>query len=140
MTVEDTLLIQAAIDDVWRVTVDVERWPEWAPTVTDVRRLENAPFGLGSRVRIKQPGQPETVWTVTEFAVGERFTWDAARRGLHMRATHELTPAGDGTRNTLRVEVTGLLAPLFAPILRPLLRRALADENRGLQTRCEAAR
>ena len=139
MTIEDTISIDAPTDDVWRVTADVDRWPEWAPTVTAVRRLDRGPFGLGSRTRIKQPGQPEATWTVTDVAAGERFTWETARPGLRMRATHELVPEGGGTRNTLRLEATGVLAPLLALVLQPLVRRALADENRGLKARCEAA-
>ena len=137
MTAEHTTHIDAPPAEVWRVTLDVERWPEWTPTVTAARRLDDGPFRVGSRVRIKQPGQPEATWTVTDLVPGERFAWETARRGLRMRATHALTPDGTGTRNTLRVEADGILGTIFSPLLRPLVRLALVDENAGLKARCE---
>ena len=60
MTLDDTIHIEAPADVVWAVTEDIERWPEWTPTVTSARRLDGGPFGLGSRFRIKQPAQPES--------------------------------------------------------------------------------
>ena len=138
MTVTDTVTIDAPPAVVWAVTEDVERWPEWQPTVTSVRRLDAGPFGPGSTARIKQPAQPEATWTVTEHAPGVRFSWTTRRRGLQMTGTHVLTAAGTGTRCLLRVEASGPLAALLGPVLRRAFRRALAEENRGLKRRCEA--
>ena len=137
MTAEHTTRIAAPPAEVWQVTLDVDRWPGWAPTVTAARRLDAGPFRVGSQARIKQPGQPEATWTVTELVEGRRFTWETARWGLRMYATHEIAPDGDGTLNTLRVETDGALATLLGALLRPLIRRALTDENRGLKAHCE---
>ncbi len=46
---------------------EVERWPEWAPTVTAVRPLDDGPLAVGSRVRVEQPRIPPTVYVVTEL-------------------------------------------------------------------------
>lgn len=138
MQITDTCYIDAAPDLVWAVTEDVERWPDWTPTVTAVTRLSDGPFGLGAQARLKQPAQPEAVWTVVEYVRGERFAWAARTLGLRLLGAHELTPRGGGTLNRLRVEVDGPMAPFLGPLLRPLLRRALADENRGLKAHCEA--
>ena len=32
-----TIDIEAPVEQVWEVLREVERWPEWAPTVTSVR-------------------------------------------------------------------------------------------------------
>ena len=137
MTAENTIHIDAPPPAVWRETVDIDRWPEWAPTVTHARRLDDGPFRLGSRAAVKQPAQPQATWTVTDLVPGERFSWDTAWLGLRMRATHALVPEGDGTRNTLHLEAAGALATVFGLVLGPLIRRALADENRGLKSWCE---
>lgn len=137
MRVDDTIHVEAPADVVWAVTTDVERWPEWTPTVTSVTRLDDGPFGLGSVARIRQPAQPEAEWTVTEFADGRRFAWETRRRGLRMTGTHELSPEGTGTRSVLRVEARGVVAALLRPLLRLAIRRALSEENRGLRARCE---
>lgn len=137
MTLEDTIHIEAPTEVVWAVTEDIERWPEWTPTVTAARRLDDGPFGIGSRVRIKQPAQPESEWTVTEYVRGERFTWQSRRRGLRMAASHRIWKDESGTFNTLRIEASGIVTALFWPVLRVAVRRALVAENRGLKARCE---
>jgi carbon monoxide dehydrogenase subunit G len=137
MHVEHSIHIDAPPEVVWRVTEDVERWPEWTPTVTSVQRVGSEPFGLGSVARIKQPAQPEAEWVITEFENRRRFAWETRRTGLHMAAIHDLAAEGTGTRNLLRVEASGAVAVLLWPILRYALRRALADENQGLKKRAE---
>lgn len=139
MTVEDTIHIEAPPDVVWRVTEDVERWPEWTPTVRSTKRVGQDPFGHGSIARILQPGQPEAEWVVTEFEPGRRFAWTTRRRGLTMVGTHEILPEAGGTRNVLRVEASGPVAVLLWPVLRLAMRRALSAENGGLKAYCERA-
>jgi uncharacterized membrane protein len=98
MIIDDVITIDAPSDVVWAVTEDVERWPEWTPTITSVTLVGNGPFGLGSMARLKQPAQPESEWVVTEFASGQRFSWETRRNGLHMIGTHELYPEGPGRK------------------------------------------
>jgi uncharacterized membrane protein len=35
--------VEAPVERVWELLREVERWPEWAPTVTSVRRLDEHP-------------------------------------------------------------------------------------------------
>jgi hypothetical protein len=137
MRVTNALHIDAAPDVVWAVTRDIERWPEWTPTVTAVRLVDGGELAVGSVARIRQPMQPESDWIVTELEPGRRFAWETRRPGLRMLGRHEIEPEGAGTRNILTVEAGGALAVLLWPVLRLAMRKALADENRGLRDRCE---
>lgn len=139
MKVEHTISINAPVNVVWAVTKDLEQWPEWTPTVTAIRCLDCNPLGLGSTVRIKQPGQPESDWTVTKYIPKKQLTWETHRRGLCMVATHQIhgNKKGSHTHNTLRVEVSGIIALLLRPVLLLAIRRALMRENQGLKNRCE---
>jgi uncharacterized membrane protein len=139
MIVEHTIQIEAPPEMVWRVTTDVERWPEWTPTVTSVKRLTGDPFGPGSVARIKQPAQPEADWVVTIFEPGRRFAWQCRRTGMRMIGSHELSAEGAGTTNVLRVEAGGWVAALLWPALRLAVRRSLREENQGLKRYCEEA-
>jgi uncharacterized membrane protein len=137
MTVTDSIMIAAPLAVVWQITQDVERWPEWTPTVTAVRLTSGGPLRLGSVALIKQPLQPESKWVVTEFAAPQRFAWETRRTGLRMKGVHDLATLPGGTRSTLEVEATGLLARLLWPLLRPAMKQAIATENRGLKAHSE---
>lgn len=137
MRVSHDIHIDAPVEAVWATTVAVERWPGWTPTVTAVKRLDAGPLERGSTVRLKQPLQPASEWVVTQVEKGKVFSWETRRRGLHVIATHELSPEGAGTRNVLHVEAKGAVAALLWPLLRLVIRRALAAENGGLKERCE---
>lgn len=129
--------IDASPELVWSVTQDLERWPEWTPTVTSVTRLDSGPVRLGSIARLKQPLQPASDWEVTEFIPGRQFAWMTHRLGLRMTGRHEIFPERAGTRNVLTVEAEGVFAMLLWPFLRLATRQALVKENRGLKTQCE---
>jgi uncharacterized membrane protein len=137
MKIENKVHIAAPPGIVWSITIDLGRWPDWTPTVTALTRVDEGPFGQASVVRIKQPMQPESQWVVTEFVEGKRFTWESHRPGLKMKAAHIIDHHDAGTTNTLRAEVSGVLAILLWPMLKIALNKALADENRGLKARCE---
>lgn len=137
MTITDAIHIDAPLGLVWSVTQDVERWPEWTPTVTSVRLLGERPIRVGSVAVIKQPMQPQSQWVVTELSANQRFAWETRRPGLYLIGIHDLAASEGGTRNVLRVEASGLLAVALWPILRFAMQKALRDENRGLKARCE---
>ncbi len=52
--------VEAPVQRVWEVLREVERWPEWTPTVTSVRRLDDGSAWLGpgfgrSSPRVRRP-------------------------------------------------------------------------------------
>jgi len=138
MQLEHSITIPAPQDVAWAVTVDVERWPEWTPTMQSVERLERGPFGVGSTAKIKQPQLPPAIWRVTSHTPGERFTWETRNRGMRMVATHEIVATSGGCASNLRLEVSGLVAMLLWPIIRRSAGRALAKENLCLRDRCQS--
>jgi uncharacterized membrane protein len=137
MRVSHTIQIHAPLDRVWAVTLDLERWPDWTPTVTSVQRLDTGPVEVGSRVRMKQPLQPPSEWVVTRCEAGKVFAWETRRPGLRMVGTHEMRAARTGTTNILHVDAQGALAVLLWPLLLLAMGRALRDENLGLARYCE---
>ncbi|HMQ94869.1 MAG TPA: SRPBCC family protein [Amaricoccus sp.] len=131
--------IAAPADRVWAVTADIERWPDWLPTVTAVRRLTKRPFGPGSRFELKQPFQRAAIWELTGITPGRSYTWRRSPgRMLRLLARHQLLNNGANTFCRLSLVCSGPLAIWLRPILVPLLRAALARENAALKTRCEA--
>ena len=131
--------IAAALDEVWTVLVDVEGWPSWTASVSKVKVLDGTPLAVGSRVRVRQPRLPATVWDVSSLEPGRSFTWTAAAPGVTTVADHRLEAQGDGVRATLALERSGPLAPVVDLLFRRLTRRYVTMEADGLKRRCEAA-
>jgi len=137
MKAEDIIQINASPEVVWAVTADVERWPEWTPTVETVKRLDDGSFEVGSTALIKQPRMPESRWVVTDCTPGKGFTWKTENRGMQIIATHAIKSDKSGTQNLLRLEMSGFLAVLMWPFIRPAVLGAIRQENLGLKKRCE---
>ena len=107
---EHRIDIDASPAIVWARTIDVASWPQMFPTVTSVERLDDGPLRVGSRARIKQPGQPHRVWTVTEIEPEHRFVWTTQATGFAMSGKHVLTPTTvGGTVNHLTIDLDGPL-------------------------------
>jgi uncharacterized membrane protein len=130
-------LIDTPPQVMWGLATAVTDWPSYMPTMHSVELLDDGPLHLGSRARIKQPGQRSAVWTVTRFEPGRTFTWESARRGYTMVASHVVAAEGSGSRNTLTLTMTGPLAGVVGSLLGPLMRRVLRTENACFKARAE---
>ncbi len=131
--------IQASPDRVWGVLYDIERWPEWTPTVTSIQRVDRGPLAVGSRARIRQPKLPPAEWQVTELEEGRSFTWVSRSPGVRVTARHGVEANQGGSQATLSLQFAGLLGPLVARLTRSLNERYLALEARGLRERSEGS-
>lgn len=134
-----TVDIHAPPDRVWAVMSDIERWPEWTPTVASTQRVDRGPLAVGSRARIRQPKLPPAVWQVTELDEGKGFTWVTRSPGVRVTARHWVEANGGGSRATLSIQYAGVLGPLVARLTRGLNERYLALEARGLRQRSEGS-
>ena len=135
---ETSVDIAAAGEDVWAVLVDVERWPEWTASMSEVKLLDTGPLAVGVRARIKQPRLPPTIWEVTELEPNRAFTWKATVPGVTTIADHRLTAEDPGRVTvTLGIRRSGPLAPLIDLLFGRVTRRYVGMEAEGLKRRCE---
>ena len=129
--------IAATTERVWQVMIDTGRWHEWTPSVTDVKRLETGPFGVGSAVLIRQPKFPPAKWTVTDVEPGRSFTWVSVGPGVRVAGRHSVESVGDGSRATLSIEVQGMLGAILWRLTRDTTERYVTFEAKGLKARSE---
>ena len=126
---------------VFAVLSEVERWPEWTPTVTRVERLgeAGAPLALGGRLRIVQPKVPPAEWTVTALEPGRGFRFVSRSPGATVEANHWAEPAGAGDRSrvTLSITFAGFLGRVIGWLMRDLNNRYIGQEAAGLKRRSE---
>jgi hypothetical protein len=146
--------IAAAPERVWQVIVDIESWPQWTKSVTDVKRLDSGPLQVGSRARLKQPGLPPLTWELTELQQGVQFSWACRLPGVTATARHEIIapeppeppepsepsePSEPASRLELTTTWAGPLAGLVAALNRTRTRRLLETEANGAKARSERA-
>ncbi len=140
MHIEDTADIAAPPETVWRLTTEVERWPELLEAFTSLERLDAGPLAVGSTARIKQPGQPPRTWTVTEIEAPRRFAWETHGLGMRMVATHDLEPTAAGCRNTLAIDLSGPVGAVIGALAGRRIASTIADENAVFAAEAERAR
>jgi carbon monoxide dehydrogenase subunit G len=135
-----TVQIAASPERVWQVMSDIERWPEWTPTVASITRTNAGPLRIGARARIRQRWVRPTDWVVTALHEGRQFDWETRRAGLCVVARHLVEPnACGGARATLSVQFKGVLGGIIGRLTGRMNRRLLALEADGLKRRSEAA-
>jgi hypothetical protein len=136
-----TAEVDAPPDVVFAVMTEIERWPEWTPTVTRVERLgeAGAPLALGNRLRIVQPKVPPAEWTVTALEPGRGFRIVSRSPGATVEANHWIEPMGGRQRSrvTLSVTFAGFLGRVIGWMMRSLNQRYIAQEAAGLKRRSE---
>jgi uncharacterized membrane protein len=134
MRFEITVDISAPLETVWGHLVDIERWPRMTDSVTRVERLDDGPFGKGSKARVHQPKLPAAVWTVTDFEPGRAFTWESRTPGVVTTGAHILTESAGTVSAHLTLDQKGPAAPLIGLLYGRLTRRYVTMEAEGLKT------
>jgi uncharacterized protein YndB with AHSA1/START domain len=134
---EITVDIDAPPARVWDVMVDVEKWPEWTPSMSSVKRLDAGELREGSRVRIKQPKLAPTTMTVTELEPDKCFTWRMTGPGIEVTATHTIKAKGKGSQVVLSLYFDGIVGGIIGRATRGLNERYIAYEAAGLKKRSE---
>lgn len=124
---------------VWEVMSDIERWPDWTPSVLSVKKLNGGPLAQGTSARVHAKGTPESTWTVSESIPARSFTWGTKVRGAATTAGHVIEPTNAGSRVTLSIEIGGIAAAIFKPFLGRGIRENLRLEAEGLKRRSEEA-
>lgn len=135
--IESVIDIQASRERVWEILVDVERWPEWTPTVLSVQRDDSGALSVGSRAYIRQPKMRPAWWEVTELAAPRSFTWVSRSPGVRVTAGHVIESVDGGSRLTVLLEFSGFLSFLVFPLMRGVSQRYIATEAQKLKERSE---
>jgi carbon monoxide dehydrogenase subunit G len=136
--IERTVSINAPPERVWAVMMDIKRWPEWTESMKSVERLDGGEFGVGSKAKLNIRRSPNAnVWTVTELTPNRSFTWETNSGGVRGIATHVIEPDGGGTKVTLIVQLSGIVATLFGWMIGPESKKNVEMEAEGLKRRSE---
>jgi uncharacterized membrane protein len=138
MITEHSVEIDAPAPLVWEVFSDVERWPDWTPSVTALLALDGPGLAVGKRFAIKQPRMAKLVWTVTDVAPGSSWTWMQRSPGASACARHDVIgQPGGRTLVRQRIDQRGVLGALVGRLMVTMTKRYLEMEGSGLKSCAE---
>jgi uncharacterized protein YndB with AHSA1/START domain len=135
---KQTIEVAAPPEDVWSVLVDVEAWPKWTASMSNVQLRTPGPLRLGSVAQVRQPRLAPTTMTVTEYKDGRSFAWSTGNRWLTTVGDHRVEPAAEGSRVTLTLQQNGLLAGVVGAVYKGLITRYIRMEAEGLKRESES--
>lgn len=133
------LIIDAPVDVVWARLVEVESWPSWTRSMTEVTKADDGPLHTAATVWIRQPKLGRRPWTIGAYDEGRRFDWSTKLPGMTVTAAHTVeTVTNDSTRLSFVVRTSGPLATVLTPLLRPMMRTSIGQEMAGIKGAAEA--
>jgi carbon monoxide dehydrogenase subunit G len=97
--VEDSVEIAKPQELVYALVRDLERAPEWQPS------LESVDVHAGTEVRRVAGMRQEATFLVVEDDPPRRFAVSSEGGAVRARATFDLEPEGDGTRVAFTIDV-----------------------------------
>jgi uncharacterized membrane protein len=137
-TINVMVNIDAPAHRVFQTLCDVEKWPEWTPTMQSVQRMDRGPFGVGSQARVVQPKLRPAVWQVSAMDPDANFTWVSKAPGLRIEAGHAVETAGAGCRASLTFAMSGALSSIAGMMYGRLIAEYVNAEAQALKKRCES--
>ena len=142
---ESRITIAGSVPEVWTYVCDVERWPEWAPTVLEAWVRGGAPLQPGQRVEQRAKlilgmsrGRSQAV-TVVEaprtLAFAGRMGTSPARWGM------KFEPAGDRQTDAMmwvEVDLAGIMRAIPARMLQGRIQRVSDVEMVAIKAAVES--
>jgi ribosome-associated toxin RatA of RatAB toxin-antitoxin module len=144
LTASASAEIQSPIDHVWEIVADVEGWPEWQATITEIDVEERDAANRPAVCEVVFDAKVQTIRTVqrVHYESPHLVSFSQERGSLKALAgSWRLDDLGDGrTRATyaLDVEPGGMLGMLITGSVEEKLRGTLVDKLPGeLRVRAE---
>jgi uncharacterized protein YndB with AHSA1/START domain len=116
MKFSSSVWIDAPPEEVFALVDDLERWPEWIPSIRAIRKVSEGPLEKGSEIIVEARSgiTVKLPMTITEFVPGRRGVLQGRVLGTRMVRYYCFEAAGGGTNLTAGGEATGLLAFLVS--------------------------
>jgi hypothetical protein len=121
---EEHVITKAAAGDVWRLWSKPEEWNRWDEGIEWVKLA--GPFERGTRGQLKPRGAGAVKFVLLEVRPEQGFSDRNFLPLAKMDFIHSYTPLPQGGgRITHRLEISGLLTPLFSRVIGRDIRKDL---------------
>ncbi len=138
-TTEETVETTATAAQIWAIWSTPASWPKWDDGIEWVK-LEGS-FANGSKGVMKPAGGPKVKFELLEVETQRRFKDRSFLPLTKLDFIHTYTPAvaGQKAKITHRVEMRGLLTPLFSRVIGSNVKKGLPGAMKKLAALAEKA-
>ena len=130
-----TALVEAPLENVWRILGDLANWPNWNKSVTKIRVDGQAEPGT---TFVWKAGGSKIVSRLEQVTPPHRIAWSGKVFGIRAVHVWELAAEAGGTRVRTEESFEGPLARLFPGFARKTINRALAGAVSSLKSEAES--
>jgi uncharacterized protein YndB with AHSA1/START domain len=109
---------------VWERYTDVDHWSEWSTKGVEKSSLDGE-FEVGTTGMSKAPHLPKGRFELVDVEPERRFVLKSRLPGATLTFTHQLEPAGEGTRITHRADLGGPLSFVWTPVVGRIIKPSL---------------
>lgn len=136
-TIEESILVGAPPEAIWKLLENPWTWPQWWPACHDARTLDRRPIHDGSQLALTL----KPSWLTLSFRPkvevaqpGRALIWVGQGGGVTGRHAFYLEPRSNGTQVRQREDFSGPLVPVMM-VLGQLAatRRMFRDNLKGLK-------
>lgn len=126
---EHSVFTKASAQDVWQFC-EPHVWPTWDDAIE--RASLDGSFALNTKGKLKPKNGPEVSFVVTHIEPLIRFSTTSYFPMSKLIFTHTFTPQAGRLMITHRIEMKGILAPLFAFLIGKKVKAGLPDAMQKL--------
>lgn len=112
---QHTVFCPATKESIWRLWSDVDAWNIWDATI-EKSSLQGG-FATGGVITLKPAGGPSMATTIVRCEPYYNFANEARLPFGRMAFIHELQKVANGVQVTHRIQIAGLLSPLYAQLI-----------------------
>jgi uncharacterized membrane protein len=140
--IENVVVIDRPIEDVFAYVADFENVAQWAGPVTEAKKTSEGPVGVGSTfIQVSRflGRKAESTIEVTEYAPHKKISQKSSSGPILMETSYILEAVEDGTKVTLvgEVDAAGFFK-LAEPVLARILKRQVKTDSGTLKELLEA--
>lgn len=130
-SVRKSVLIWYSAEEMFRLVIDVARYPEFLPWCNQARVLSSTPSGMTAEVGIAFKGVKQSFVTRNEHVPGREVRMQLVRGPFsRLHGGWVFTPVGDADARACRVELSldyGFSSALLAAVVGPVFDRIAAS-------------
>ena len=136
--IEESVIIDRPVEDVWKVVTDLSKVPKWITEVLELRQTSSGPLGVGATCEFREKMRYTTMTIlsrVTEYELNRRLSFEhvsGPAKGSIITFSMDSIEGKTKFTNTNDMKFSGFYK-LLGPFITPSLSRAVVTSLGNLK-------